>query len=154
MILRRRIVVLRNRGFKSLASWGISWTDVLQEQGRMALSDNERELIRSSFRLAARNRREAAARFYEILFEQAPEARALFVNDLEQQGAELMSKLGLIVAELQNIQGLVPVLEDGGTAVWESLSIVEYLAERHPGVWPADPAARAWARSRSRGMNS
>ena len=78
----------------------------------MALSDEERDLIRSSFRLVARNRREAAARFYEILFEQAPEARALFVNDLEQQGAELMSKLGLIVAELQNIQGLMPVLED------------------------------------------
>lgn len=78
----------------------------------MALNDEERELIRSSFRLAARNRRQAAARFYEILFEQAPEARALFIKDLEQQGGELMSKLGLIVAELQNIQGLMPVLED------------------------------------------
>lgn len=78
----------------------------------MALSSEERELIRSSFRVVARNRREAAARFYAILFEQAPETRALFVNDLEQQGAELMSKLGLIVAELQNVQGLVPVLED------------------------------------------
>ena len=78
----------------------------------MALSDEERALVRSSFRLAARNRREAAARFYEILFEEAPEARALFVKDLEQQGVELMNKLGLIVADLQNIQGLVPVLED------------------------------------------
>lgn len=73
----------------------------------MALTDEERELIRSSFRLAARNRRQAAAHFYEILFEQAPEARALFIK-----GGELMSKLGLIVADLQNVQGLRPVLED------------------------------------------
>ena len=33
------------------------------------------------------------------------------------------------------------------TVVWDSLAIAEYLAERHPGMWPADPVARAWARS-------
>jgi glutathione S-transferase len=49
--------------------------------------------------------------------------------------------------------GLVPVLNDGETVVWESLAIVEYLAERHPGVWPADAAARAWARSASAEMH-
>ena len=43
--------------------------------------------------------------------------------------------------------GRVPVLEDDGVMVWDSLAIVEYLAERHPGLWPADPGARAWARS-------
>lgn len=43
--------------------------------------------------------------------------------------------------------GRVPALEDDGFVVWDSLAIVEYLAERHPGVWPADPRARAWARS-------
>jgi nitric oxide dioxygenase len=78
----------------------------------MALSSEERERVRDSFRIVSRNRRQAAARFYEILFERAPETRYLFVNDLEQQGAELMSKLGLIVAELHNVAGLVPVLED------------------------------------------
>lgn len=42
---------------------------------------------------------------------------------------------------------LVPALHDDGVQVWDSLSIGEYLAERHPGLWPADPLARAWARS-------
>ena len=42
--------------------------------------------------------------------------------------------------------GRVPCLIDGGATVWDSLAIVEYLAERHPGVWPADGTARAWAR--------
>ena len=41
----------------------------------------------------------------------------------------------------------VPVLHDGAVVVWDSLSIAEYLAERHSGMWPADPAARAHARS-------
>ena len=42
--------------------------------------------------------------------------------------------------------GTVPCLHDGATVVWDSLAIVEYLAERHAGVWPADATARAWAR--------
>jgi glutathione S-transferase len=34
----------------------------------------------------------------------------------------------------------VPALHDGAVDVWDSLAIAEYLAERHPGMWPADPA--------------
>ena len=45
--------------------------------------------------------------------------------------------------------GKVPALADGQTQVWESLAILEYLAEKFPqaGLWPAEPAARAHARS-------
>ncbi len=43
--------------------------------------------------------------------------------------------------------GRVPVLEDGTVKVWDSLAIAEYLAERHPGLWPTDRVARAWGRS-------
>jgi len=41
--------------------------------------------------------------------------------------------------------GKVPALADGNVQVWESLAILEYLAERFPGahLWPTDPAARA-----------
>jgi glutathione S-transferase len=48
-----------------------------------------------------------------------------------------------------NPVGKVPVLVDGGLAVWDSLAIAETLAERFPDkhLWPADPAARARARS-------
>lgn len=46
--------------------------------------------------------------------------------------------------------GTVPALHlpDGGGVVWDSLAIMEWLAERMPAgsVWPADPAARAYAR--------
>jgi glutathione S-transferase len=45
--------------------------------------------------------------------------------------------------------GKVPVLIDGETHIWESLAILEYLAEKFPkaGLWPADPAARGQARA-------
>jgi glutathione S-transferase len=50
--------------------------------------------------------------------------------------------------------GKVPCLHDGDLTVWDSLSIAEYVAERHPGVWPADRRARAWARSAAAEMHS
>jgi glutathione S-transferase len=45
--------------------------------------------------------------------------------------------------------GKVPVLTDGAVKVWESLAILEYLAEKFPDrkLWPDDPAARAHART-------
>jgi glutathione S-transferase len=45
--------------------------------------------------------------------------------------------------------GKVPALADDDVHVWESLAILEYLAEKFPaaGLWPADPAARAHARA-------
>ena len=52
--------------------------------------------------------------------------------------------------------GMVPVLWRGEDAVWDTLAIAEALAEWHPGkgVWPADSAARAFARSMSAEMHA
>jgi glutathione S-transferase len=52
--------------------------------------------------------------------------------------------------------GKVPALIDGGITVWDSLAIIEYLAERFPEakLWPEDRAARAHARSISAEMHS
>lgn len=41
--------------------------------------------------------------------------------------------------------GQVPALIDDGRTVWDSLGITLYLADRHPGLWPDDPEARAFA---------
>lgn len=45
--------------------------------------------------------------------------------------------------------GRVPVLVDEGFAVWDTLAIAEYLAEKYPSknLWPVQPLARARARS-------
>jgi glutathione S-transferase len=52
--------------------------------------------------------------------------------------------------------GRVPCLVDGDIRVWETLAIVEYLAERHPDlpIWPTDVAARAEARAISNEMHA
>jgi glutathione S-transferase len=50
--------------------------------------------------------------------------------------------------------GKVPCLVDGKIAVWDSLAITEYLAERHSTVWPTQAVARAWARSAAAEMHS
>lgn len=42
--------------------------------------------------------------------------------------------------------GQVPCLKDDDRTIWDSIAIMEYLAERHAGVWPSDEPARAWAR--------
>jgi glutathione S-transferase len=52
--------------------------------------------------------------------------------------------------------GKVPALVDGDVTVWDSLAIIEYLAERFPDarLWPEDRASRAHARSISAEMHS
>lgn len=52
--------------------------------------------------------------------------------------------------------GRVPVLFDGDLAIWESLAILEYVAELHPeaGLWPEDRVQRARARVISNEMHA
>jgi len=52
--------------------------------------------------------------------------------------------------------GKVPVLIDDDRHIWESLAIIEYVAEKFPAakVWPADVAARAHARVLSAEMHA
>jgi glutathione S-transferase len=52
--------------------------------------------------------------------------------------------------------GKVPVLIDGDVTVWESLSVIEYLADKFPdhAIWPRDLKARAHARCISTEMHA
>jgi glutathione S-transferase len=52
--------------------------------------------------------------------------------------------------------GKVPALMDGATNIWDSLAIIEYLADKHPdhAIWPKDRLARAHARCASAEMHS
>ncbi len=52
--------------------------------------------------------------------------------------------------------GKVPCLIDGDVTVWETLAIIEYLAEKFPaaGLWPSEAGARAHARAISSEMHA
>jgi glutathione S-transferase len=52
--------------------------------------------------------------------------------------------------------GKVPILWDGEIVVWDSLAIIEFLADRHGSAlyWPEDEGARGMARSMAAEMHS
>jgi glutathione S-transferase len=50
--------------------------------------------------------------------------------------------------------GKVPLLIDGERRVWDSMAIALDLADRHDGVLPTDPDARAWVQCVSAEMHS
>jgi Glutathione S-transferase, N-terminal domain len=50
--------------------------------------------------------------------------------------------------------GQVPVLLHEGRTIHDSMGITLYLADRHEGVWPVDPDARAWAQCAAAEMHS
>ena len=50
--------------------------------------------------------------------------------------------------------GQVPALIHDDRTIWDTFGITLYLAERHPGVWPKDEAARAWAQCATAEMHS
>ena len=56
----------------------------------------------------------------------------------------------------QSPSGLVPSLRHGDLVIWDSLAILEYVAERRPsaGLWPDDDRKRAIARAMSAEMHS
>jgi nitric oxide dioxygenase len=85
----------------------------------MTLSQEEIDLLRASFRQVAAAPGAAAGLFYDRLFEVAPEVRTLFPPDMEAQGQKMMSTLGIVVAQLHEMDRMQPVLAA--------------LAERHVG---------------------
>jgi glutathione S-transferase len=52
--------------------------------------------------------------------------------------------------------GKVPSLQDGDVSAYESISVIEYIAEKYPkkAIWPKNKIARAWARSLSAEMHA
>jgi glutathione S-transferase len=52
--------------------------------------------------------------------------------------------------------GKVPVLIDGDARIWESLAILEHLAEKFPDawLWPSEPGARSHARAAASEMHA
>ncbi|MDP9500151.1 glutathione S-transferase [Bisgaard Taxon 45] len=48
----------------------------------------------------------------------------------------------------------IPVLHADGLVIWDSLAIIEFLAESYPQVWAEDKVARTWSRSACAEMHS
>lgn len=75
------------------------------------LTASHKKMIQSDFAKVLPIADKAAAIFYDKLFEYDPSLRRLFHGDLKQQGKKLMSTLKFAVDSLDDLDGLVPVLQ-------------------------------------------
>jgi nitric oxide dioxygenase len=78
------------------------------------MTDHQVKLIQDSFARIAPNSEQAAAIFYDHLFEIAPDVRPLFASDLAEQGRKLIMTLGVIVNSLGDIEQLLDTVRDLG----------------------------------------
>ncbi len=65
-------------------------------------------LVQSSFEKVAPIATDAAALFYERLFQTLPEVRPLFKRDMDDQGRKLMATLGTVVRSLDRLDAVLP----------------------------------------------
>lgn len=72
------------------------------------------ELLESSFELVAPRAAELADRFYDRLFREHPDLRALFKSPMAQQKRHLVAALTTIVRSLRHPEKLAPYLKDLG----------------------------------------
>ena len=78
----------------------------------MALTDEEKSLITTSFTQIAPIAEEAAAMFYARLFEIDPTTKPLFKEtDMREQGRKLMQTLGTAVGAIHRLESIIPDLE-------------------------------------------
>ena len=83
------------------------------------MTPDQVKLVQQSFAKVAPMADQAAAMFYERLFETAPETKALFHGDMAEQRRKLMATLAAVVGGLHDIESILPT--------------ASALAQRHVG---------------------
>jgi len=78
------------------------------------MTPEQKTLVKSSFAKVAPIADKAAELFYGRLFEIAPEVKPLFKGDMKEQGAKLMKTIGYCVNGLDNLEAIVPAVQDLG----------------------------------------
>jgi hemoglobin-like flavoprotein len=69
---------------------------------------SQADLVQSSFARVAPIAEQAAELFYGRLFELDPSLRPMFRGDMKEQGKKLMDALRLVVANVKNLDRIVP----------------------------------------------
>jgi hemoglobin-like flavoprotein len=72
------------------------------------MNSTQIELVQSSFAKVAAISEIAAELFYKRLFELDPTTRSLFKSDMKTQGKKLMDSIQIVVANLRNLDRVVP----------------------------------------------
>ena len=78
------------------------------------LGPKQKRLVQESFAKVEPIAEAAAELFYDKLFELDPGLKALFKGDIKEQGRKLMATLKVAVKGLDDLEKLVPVVQDLG----------------------------------------
>ena len=78
------------------------------------LTEGKKRLVQSSFTKVVPIADKAAEIFYGKLFEKDPSLKSLFKGDMKQQGAKLMSMIGTAVNGLDDLNSIVPAVQNLG----------------------------------------
>ena len=78
------------------------------------LTERKKLLVQSSFTKVAPIADKAAEIFYAKLFQMDPEVKPLFKGDMKEQGAKLMSMIATAVNGLDNLEAIVPAVQNLG----------------------------------------
>lgn len=78
------------------------------------LTERKKRLVQSSFTKVVPIADKAAEIFYTKLFEMDPSLKPLFKGDMKEQGAKLMSMIGTAVNGLDNLDSIVPAVQNLG----------------------------------------
>jgi hemoglobin-like flavoprotein len=78
------------------------------------ISTAHKDLVQSTFAMVVPIAETASDIFYTKLFELDPSLKALFKGDIKDQGRKLMTMLAAAVKGLDDLAGLVPIVQDLG----------------------------------------
>jgi nitric oxide dioxygenase len=81
----------------------------------MAITQQQKLLVQESFLKVEPIADQAAELFYSKLFEYDPSLKKLFKGDMKSQGKKLMATLKIAVKSLDDIDSLIPVLQNLAT---------------------------------------
>ena len=80
----------------------------------MSLTSEQITLVQDSWDKVVPIQETAAELFYGRLFEIAPEVKPLFKGDMKSQGKKLMTMLNTAVKSLNDLEKIVPAVQDSG----------------------------------------
>lgn len=78
------------------------------------MTPEQKVLVQQTFTQVLPISEQAAALFYDRLFQLDPSLRALFKNDIKEQGKKLMQMIGYCVSKLNALDEIVPAVKDLG----------------------------------------
>jgi hemoglobin-like flavoprotein len=81
---------------------------------RTTVTPYQQDLVRNSFKKVVPISETAATLFYGRLFELNPKLRPLFKGDMKEQGRKLIAMLAMVIADIHQINKLVPAVRDLG----------------------------------------